>query len=375
MNKNRSMAKTTCSGLAMATATSIILSGFSPAAQVAASEMDAQTPDLVPEVVATGETSFAGALETTMKLHDQAMASAEKGNLETEPNVNGLMMANVSSTLNIRSTPSLAGDIVGKMKSNDVAKITSNEGDWIGVEIGSVKGYVSAQYAIVGEAIKARTDIFDKEFAVSKVSLLNVRSEASVNGDVLAILGKEQGLEIDNAAPTVAGWVCVKGQSIRGYVNAKQVDVRGFELSNMMSADEEREAVAKANPVQLYSGANVSYTESVAYNPEEEILLAALLMCEAGASFEGMLAVGGVVVNRLHAGYAPTLYDVIYQKGQFTPALNGKVRSTISSGVTDTAREAARQALAGVDITNGCKSFRAAWTGHAGINIGGNVFF
>lgn len=106
-------------------------------------------------------------------------------------------------------------------------------------------------------------------------------------------------------------------------------------------------------------------------------LLAALIECEAGSTdYEGMLAVGSVVVNRMkHRYYPDTLHGVIFQSGQFPPALNGKVDRIIARGVKDSCVVAARDALSGKNNVGDCLSFRASSSGHAGTIIGDNVFF
>ncbi len=54
-------------------------------------------------------------------------------------------------------------------------------------------------------------------------------------------------------------------------------------------------------------------------------LLAALIYCEAGNQpYEGQVAVGAVVMNRVRSGsYPNTISEVIYQSGQFGPAMTG----------------------------------------------------
>ena len=106
-------------------------------------------------------------------------------------------------------------------------------------------------------------------------------------------------------------------------------------------------------------------------------LFAALIECEAGSTnYDGMLAVASVVVNRMKSSYYPdTLRGVIYQSGQFPPAHNGMVDAKLKRGVKDSCLQVAQDALAGKNNVGDCLSFRAASTGHAGIVIGGNVFF
>ena len=89
-----------------------------------------------------------------------------------------------------------------------------------------------------------------------------------------------------------------------------------------------------------------------------------------------MTAVGAVVVNRVRSGHYPnSIYNVIYQRGQFGPASSGRLESRLASGVSAGARQAARAALSGSDPTGGARSFKLASSGHAGVVIGPIVFF
>ena len=76
---------------------------------------------------------------------------------------------------------------------------------------------------------------------------------------------------------------------------------------------------------------------------QEKELLAALIFCEAGNQpYEGQVAVGAVVMNRVNSGQFPdTITDVIYQSGQFTPAMTGWLDSVLANdGYTDSAMHA-----------------------------------
>ena len=102
--------------------------------------------------------------------------------------------------------------------------------------------------------------------------------------------------------------------------------------------------------------------------------MASIIFCEAGnQSFEGQVAVGAVVLNRIASGaYPNTMEGVIYQPGQFGPAGSGwldQVRS--SGGYTSTAMQAADAALAGQNPIGGCLYFDQ---GGYGMQIGAHFF-
>ena len=107
---------------------------------------------------------------------------------------------------------------------------------------------------------------------------------------------------------------------------------------------------------------------------EDQRLLAALIFCEAGNQpYEGQVAVGAVVMNRVNSGVYPgSIREVIYQSGQFGPAMTGWLDSVLrSGGYTESAMQAAADALAGSNPVGGCLSFG---NGNYGIRIGDHYF-
>lgn len=89
-------------------------------------------------------------------------------------------------------------------------------------------------------------------------------------------------------------------------------------------------------------------------------LLAALIYCEAGNQpYDGKVAVGAVVLNRMESRRFPnSLEGVIYQRGQFTPAMTGKLARILRSGkIPSACYEAAQDAMNGVDPVNGALFF------------------
>ena len=89
-------------------------------------------------------------------------------------------------------------------------------------------------------------------------------------------------------------------------------------------------------------------------NVSDEQLLARVINGEArGEPFEGQVAVGAVILNRVKSSKFPkTLAGVIYQPGAFTAVSDGQINVAINSA--STVVKAARDALAGWDPTDGC---------------------
>ena len=74
------------------------------------------------------------------------------------------------------------------------------------------------------------------------------------------------------------------------------------------------------------SSIDATYTES------DLRLMSSIIYCEAcGESYQGKLAVGMVIMNRVDSSLFPnTIKKVIYEKGQFTPARNGILKKRLA---------------------------------------------
>ena len=89
-------------------------------------------------------------------------------------------------------------------------------------------------------------------------------------------------------------------------------------------------------------------------NINEEQLIARAINGEArGEPYEGQVAVGAVILNRVKDPRFPnTIAGVIYQPGAFTAVSDGQINVPIDPN--STVVKAARDALNGWDPTNGC---------------------
>lgn len=118
----------------------------------------------------------------------------------------------------------------------------------------------------------------------------------------------------------------------------------------------------------------VQQTAAYSASASDQTLLAAIIFCEAGNQpYEGQVAVGAVIMNRVRSAVYPnSIAEVIYQPGQFGPAMTGWLDSILASGgYTDTAMQAAADALAGSNPIGDCLYFGC---GNFGIQIGDHFF-
>ena len=116
----------------------------------------------------------------------------------------------------------------------------------------------------------------------------------------------------------------------------------------------------------------------VSFADNDRYLLANLIYCEAGGEpYEGQLAVGAVVMNRVMSSrYPDTVYGVIYQKSQFSPASSGRLDLALAQNLaTPSCYQAADEAMAGSTNVGNCVYFRTPVPGLNGTQIGNHIFY
>lgn len=306
------------------------------------------------------------------------------------------LMAKVDDFLYVREKADADSAIVGKMYKGDRAVIKEAGDTWTKIKSGSVTGYVKNEYCVTGtEAFNYAKKHCD---TVAKVSIdgLRIRKAPDTDAEVVKTVASGEKMDVNTKAKEKDGWIAVKVGSDTCYVSEDYVTV-ALDTGKAVTIEEEQAAIkaaqekkaaeaAKKNAAssaaqKSSSGQSASsgttQNASLAASADEETLLAALVQCEAGGtSVQCMTAVGAVVVNRVRSGaFANSIYGVIYQRGQFGPASSGRLEARLASGVSASARQAARAALSGSDPTGGAKYFKLASSGHAGTVVGPIVFY
>ncbi len=183
----------------------------------------------------------------------------------------------------------------------------------------------------------------------------------------------------------VSGLVSQTSGSIRQYSN----DISDAEAKAQALEDEikAQEADIKALEAKLAEEIRLSKLASqsawrniseVTFAEGDRYLLANLIYCEAGGEpYEGKVAVGAVVINRvLSSVYPDTVVGVIYQNKQFSPVASGRLALALAEGkATAACYQAADEAMSGFSNVGNCVYFRTPLPGLRGINIGGHVFY
>lgn len=161
----------------------------------------------------------------------------------------------------------------------------------------------------------------------------------------------------------------------------QNVDELEQKLAEMIAYEqklEEQKAREDAARLEEIKKQEQEDTSGVVYVPTDSdaYLLGAIIQCESeGEPYEGKLAVGSVVLNRVKSSYFPnTVSGVIYQSGQFSPVASGRLAYRLEAGVNSECLQAAQEVLNG-NITVSSLYFRRNNGIIPGIVIGNHVFY
>ena len=279
-----------------------------------------------------------------------------------------LVMANVSSALNVRVEPNADAEKAGKLYKDCGGTILERENGWTLLQSGDLIGWANDEYLLFGEEAEELAASVGVTVAHTDTGL-KVREEPGTEADVLGILPKGDAVEVLSTGED--GWACIDYEGTDGYVSMEYVTIE-FKID----AGETMEAIKEREAAEREAKRHVNYGQYTA-DADMTLLLAALIQCEAGGeSYEGQLAVGAVVMNRVRSGaYPDTIHGVIYASGQFTPAQSGKVNSVLESGrIKQSCIDAATEAISGVSNVGDLTHFRRN-NGRAGLVIGNHVFY
>lgn len=299
----------------------------------------------------------------TAKINSEAKTAAK------EEKTSNLVMTKVQNTLNVRIEPKEGSAIVGKLYKDCGGELLEQKNGWTKIKSGNVIGWCNNEYLVFNQEAEALALDVGVLSAVVNAEGLSVRKEARIDAVLYGLLSKNDEVTVTEE---LDGWVAIDYGGDEAFVSAKYVTVEFNtdvgETVEEIKLREEAEAAEKAKLITNY-GALPADTSDLE-------LLAALIYCEAGnQTYEGKLAVGAVVMNRVRSGaYPNTIGGVIYASGQFTPALNGKVAKMIIKGAPETCFQAAEEAIGGATNVGEATHFRISGN-REGIIIGAHVFW
>lgn len=200
-----------------------------------------------------------------------------------------------------------------------------------------------------------------------RIELDNLQVEAEAEKNKVAGLISQTSKTIDQYADDIKE-AEKKAEEYEAQIKKKEEDLEYLKKK----LEEEKRLSLEALQSTWRDISEIKFAEGDRY------LLANLIYCEAGGEpYEGQVAVGAVVINRvLSSRYPDTVVGVIYQKSQFSPAGSGRLELALTQNkATKSCYKAADEAMSGVTNVGNCLYFRTPIPGLTGINIGGHVFY
>lgn len=252
-----------------------------------------------------------------------------------------------------------AKEVIGKLYPDTIMSVVSTEGDWVRLQSGYLQGYIRKDSIFEGNEARDRAEQACPRQILSDYEDTQIMSAPDTQSKVLQYMVQRKVypvLEVKN------GWVKISvSDNLKGYVALQNVkQVRSIHFGRTIENME--------NPQEPFVVDKLT--------AQECRMLAALIYCEAqGEVFEGQVAIGTVVLNRLHSSHYPdSLSEVILQKDQFEPVTLGKYAAVLKNPeiISPSCYEAAEAAIQGSNTVGAALYFKV---GDYGEIIGNHGFY
>lgn len=223
-----------------------------------------------------------------------------------------------------------------------------------------------------------------KQLEAFKAARIDVEEkEAKLQGEKAQL--DELHVQVEAEQSRVAGLVSQTSGKISNYQNEiskteEQMEAYEQQLAEQnQSLKELQEELAEERRLsELAARSAWRDISEISFADGDRYLLANLIYCEAGNQpYEGQVAVGAVVMNRVMSAVFPdTVVGVIYQNKQFSPVASGRLALALAEDrATSACYQAADAAMSGTTTVGNCLFFRTPIEGLSGIQIGGHIFY
>ena len=252
---------------------------------------------------------------------------------------------------------------------------------------GSVSDFINKNNYI--EQLEAYQQKVLQEYKEAQENLEALEAELQLD---MALLEEEKGKLDDYKEQVMAeqnrvsGLVSQTSKSIHATANQiSEAEAQALAYEQQIKEQDENISALQAKLAEEIRMAQLAAQSSwrdiseITFAEGDRYLLANLIYCEAGGeSYEGQVAVGAVVMNRvLSSVYPNTVTGVIYQSGQFSPVASGRLALALAENrATASCYQAADEVMAGTTNVGNCVYFRTPVEGITPkYTIGGHIFY
>lgn len=191
-----------------------------------------------------------------------------------------LGIVQVSGYVNIRETPDMKGNIIGKISGDGACEVLGEEGEWSHITSGGIEGYISSQYLVTGEEAKelAKGLVKKRAIIMTENDNLNIRSGASKDSE---IVGQALPAERYEVLSEEDGWVQIGG----GYISADYCEVK-YALNEGRKLDLKAQAINQYDNLVIFKKSGYMNVRSTPENKGDDNVIGKLTSKAAGDIIE-----------------------------------------------------------------------------------------
>lgn len=205
---------------------------------------------------------------TTKSVDELLRTSSDNNRKQEEEDFSNLVIAQVDNYVNVRSTASEEGDIVGKLYNDSVGELLGEENGWCKIESGNVIGYVKKEFVLVGEEAILYVPEIGMKFATVNTQTLFIRGDHSLSAEIIGMCPKDEELLVESV---LDDWIQVSVEAGNGYVASeyvtlftKFVEAESKEEEELRVEKEKQDRLAARQAAERTSAVNqVASTQNV----------------------------------------------------------------------------------------------------------------
>ena len=191
-----------------------------------------------------------------------------------------LGIVQVSGYVNIRETPDMKGNIIGKLSGDGACEVLGEEGEWSHITSGGIEGYISSQYLVTGDEAKelAKGLVKKRAIIMTENDNLSIRSEASTDAQ---IVGQALPAERYEVLSEEDGWIQING----GYISADYCEVK-YALNEGRKLDLKAQAINQYDNLVIFKKSGYMNVRSTPENKGDDNVIGKLTSKAAGDIIE-----------------------------------------------------------------------------------------
>lgn len=201
-----------------------------------------------------------------IKFEEKGVTETVAGADSSAQDFSGLVIAQVTNYVNVRSTPGEDGEVVGKLYANSVGELVEEEDGWYKIVSGNCTGYVKGEFCVAGKEAEELAKEVGTTYAVVNTTTLKVRKDASTESSVLGLVPINEELVV---LEELDGWVKIAIEEGDGYVSKDYINLR-TDFAHAESKEEEKIRLAKEAKAREEARASAAATEAARLQKQAE---------------------------------------------------------------------------------------------------------